>query len=408
MLTVIRNAHLVDAVMDMQGSVLLKDGKILAIGSVAAFDSLTEDDSSELCPVIDANGMTLMPAFIDLHVHFRDPGLTYKEDLETGSKAALAGGYTTVNLMANTKPVCDTASKQEDILKRAKALNLIDVYQAQAVTYELKGQELTDIANAKGKFLSDDGKGIMSDELMYRALKAAKQANKIIQVHEENTNFAPDVTGLAEETMLARDLSLVEELDAEIYLCHMSTQKSMEQIKQAKEKGLKVIVEATPHHLALADNSYKVHPPIRQEQDRLALIQGIKDGLVDIIGTDHAPHSEADKENGAPGLVGLETAFSVLYTSLVKEQGISLNCLSKLMSAKGAELLNLNKGRLLPGYLADLVLVDLEALNTIEPSHFHSKSHNTPFAKQKYQGEVVWTMKEAVMKYRKDAKNEFN
>lgn len=394
MLTVIKNAHLVDAVMNMAGSLLLKEGQILAIGSVTAFDNLEAE-------IIDVNGLTLLPAFVDLHAHFRDPGLTYKEDLKTGSKAALAGGYTTVNLMANTKPVCDTAEKQLEIMKRAKALDLIDVYQAQAVTYGLEGKELTDFANCHGLLLSDDGRGISSDQVMLKALQAAKANDKLVQAHEENPAFAPDESGLAEESMLVRDLLLAEKLKASLYLCHMSTAKSLELVAQAKAKGTDVIVEVTPHHLALSDNPYKVHPPIRHAKDRLALIEGIKNGLVDIIGTDHAPHSEQDKQEGAPGLVGLETAFSVLYTSLVLEHGISLQKLSELMSAKGAEILKIKKGRLCLGYQADLVLIDLDAVRTIEPANLHSKSKNTPFINKSYQGEVVWTMKDGVIKYRK-------
>lgn len=396
-LTLIRNAKLVDWQIEQPGSLLIKDGQIIGLGTVTAFDALIEEAN-----VIDAKGCTLMPAFIDLHVHFRDPGLTYKEDLQTGSMAALAGGYTTVNLMANTKPVCDTATKQAEIMHRAKELDLIDVYQAQAVTCAMQGEELTDFASSLGKLLSDDGKGIKSSTLMAKALQTAKMTGKLIQVHEENSDYAPDVTGLAEETMLARDIQLAKQTDAELYLCHMSTAKAMEQIRTAKAEGVKLIVEVTPHHLALADNPYKVHPPIRYDNDRQALIAGIKSGLVDIIGTDHAPHSLEDKEKGAPGLVGLETAFSVLYTTLVKENGISLKTLSQLLSHKGAEILGLNKGKLLPSNAADLVLVDLEKKRIIEPNEFQSKSKNTPFAHKEYQGEILWTMRAGQIKYRKD------
>lgn len=397
MLTVIKNARLVDSEIDRQGSLLLQDERIIATGSIDAFSALEAEAA-----VIDAQGQTLMPAFVDLHAHFRDPGLTYKEDLLTGAQAALAGGYTAVNLMANTKPVCDTSEKQAAVMQRAADLDLIDIYQEQAITVNMQGEELTDFSSSLTPLLSDDGKGIADDKLMYKALEQAAANGKILQLHEENPEFAPDITGLAEETMVARDLTLAAAAKALVYLCHISTAKALKMVEIAKQNGVQVICEVTPHHLALADNPYKVHPPLRSAADCQALIEGIRKGTVDIIGTDHAPHSEADKAAGAPGLVGLETAFSVLYTVLVEENKISLSKLSQLLSLRGAEILNLEQGRVLPGYKANLTLVDLTASRTIKPEKFHSKSHNTPFAGRTYRGEILWTMHNGKIKWRKE------
>lgn len=390
----IKNAIIVDKDSNFKGDILIEDGLIKEIA-----EKIENDKNYE---VIDAKGKVVMPAFVDLHVHFRDPGFTHKEDLETGSKSALRGGYTTVNLMANTKPICDSEEKHNDIVTRGRDLDLIDIFQVVAVTENFDGQNLVDYSKLTTKFLSDDGKGVLSDLTMYNALLKAKENNKTIMVHAETETFSKIDYRISEDLMTIRDLYLAKYTKSPIHFCHVSTVDSINAIRRGKEDGVKVTCEVTPHHIYLHDLPYRVHPPIRKKSDKEALIEAIKDGTVDAIATDHAPHTAEDKEKGSPGLVGLETAFCVSYTSLVRENGVDIKLLSKLMSYGGAKLLEVNKGLIKGGYDADLVFVDLDKKIKINPEEFASKSKNTPFEGMEFYGEILMTMKKGNVKYRKD------
>ena len=378
---IVKNAVLVDKDTNKVGEIKIEDGKIVEIG-----ENLSFDDSYE---VIDAKGKTVMPAFVDLHVHFRDPGFTYKEDLKTGSLSALRGGYTTVNTMANTKPICSNLETYNDIMNRARELNLVDINQIVAVTENFDGQNLVDYSKFENaKFLSDDGKGVLSETTMYRAILEAKKYDKIIMIHAES-ELSPIDYRIAEDLMTLRDVYLAKRLDGRIHMCHVSTIDSLDAVRRGKKEGVKVTCEITPHHIALWDNSYRVNPPIREKADVEALIEGILDGTVDAIATDHAPHTAEDKANGSPGLVGLETAFAICNRTL-----------SKVMSYGGANLMGIKKGLLKEGYLADLVIVDTDKKIVVDASKFASKGRNTPFDKVELYGEVLMTIKDGEIKYK--------
>lgn len=390
MKTVIKNAIVVDKNTHKKAEILIENGLIKEVS-----ESISTDNETQ---IIDAQNNIVMPAFVDLHVHFRDPGFTYKEDLETGSKAAIKGGYTTVNLMANTNPICDSEEKHKDIVTRGNAIGLVDIYQAVAVTENFDANTVVDYSKLSTKLLSDDGKGVPSDVVMYKALKKAKENNKLIMVHAESELSKIDYR-YAEDLITMRDLYLAEKLQTPIHFCHVSTMDAIKAIGQAKTKGVQVTCEIAPHHISLYDLDYRVNPPIRTKADVQALIEAVKQGIVDTIGTDHAPHTPEDKENGAPGMVGLETAFCVSYTSLVKENGIDIKTLSGLLSYGGAQILGVNKGLIEPGYEADLVIVDVNKEITVDPTTFASKSKNTPFAGKKYYGQILTTIKKGEIKY---------
>lgn len=391
MKTLIKNATLVDKNQNCQAQILIHNGKIIKVEKEIKID--------ENVKIIDAKNKIVMPAFVDLHSHFRDPGFTYKEDLITGSTSAVKGGYTTVNLMANTDPICDSEQKRVEIMKRAEQIDYVDIFQTVSVTQNFDSQTLVDYSKINTKLISDDGKGLPSDVVMYNALQKAKENNKIIMVHAESELSKIDYR-YAEDLITIRDLYLAEKLDVPIHFCHVSTMEAIKAIGQAKAKGVKVTCEIAPHHISLYDLNYKVNPPIRTKKDVQALIGAVKQGIVDNIGTDHAPHKLEDKANGAVGMVGLETAFCVCYTSLVKNNAVDIKVLSELMSYGGAKILGINKGLIQEGYEADLVIVDVDEEIIVDPENFSSKSKNTPFAGKKYYGKILATIKKGEIKYK--------
>lgn len=278
--------------------------------------------------IIDCNGLILVPSFVDMHTHFRDPGFTYKEDLKTGSMSALKGGYTTVNLMPNTNPIVSSKKVYEDIIKRAEDLDLIDIKQVFSITKDFKSNDLSHLKDLpKGLlFLSNDGKGVDDDFSMYQAIKIAKENKLKFTLHEECKEISKYDYEIAEDLMTLRDCYLSYKMDVPIHFSHVSTKGSIEAIKHFKDLGAKITCEVTPHHIYFSKrNDLKVNPPIREEKDRLALIEMIKKGYVDCISTDHAPHTKEEKNEGKPGFIGLETAFSTSYMTLVKSGIISLN-----------------------------------------------------------------------------------
>lgn len=392
----IKNVNLIDESNNFFGDIYIEKGVIKELGT----------ELNKECETLDGKGLVLMPAFIDTHAHFRDPGFEYKEDIESGSKAAVRGGYTTVTLMPNTKPVCSSKEILDYVVNKGKEVDLVDLYQTVSITKNLSGEEINHLREFEGnpnvKAITDDGKGVSDSKIMMEAMKIAKENNWIVMSHAESPEFSKVDMRLAENMMTWRDITLAKFIDCRLYMSHVSTKEAMKYIIEGKNDGVKVTCEITPHHLALNNkiSNYRVNPPIREEEDVNFLIKAIKMNYVDCIGTDHAPHSKEDKEKGAPGMIGIEQAFSICYTKLVKENHISLNKLSQLMSGNAAKLLNLNKGKLQPGFLGDLVLIDLNKKRIFKEEDIVSRSKNTPFNGMEFYGDVVLTIKNGKIVYK--------
>ncbi|MBC5629103.1 dihydroorotase [Clostridium sp. NSJ-6] len=386
----IKNVNVVDAFQNFHGDVYVENGRIKEIG---------QDLNKSNVEIIDGNNLTLMPSFIDTHAHFREPGFTQKEDIDSGSKAAVKGGYTGVCLMANTWPVCSNYEVLNAVRNRAKEVGLTDIHQCVSITENFKGSNIEHLNIFKDdkevKAISDDGVGVMDSSIMMKAMEVARKNNWVVMSHAEDKTFSKIDMRMAEDLMTIRDLYLAKVTKAHLHMAHVSTVESINAIERAKEEGVKVTCEVTPHHLALDSSisNYRVNPPIREKEDVKTLIRAIRKGVVDCIGTDHAPHTEEDKKNGAPGMVGLETAFSICYTTLVKENNISLNKLSELMSRNSARILGMNKGLISVGKDGDMVLVDLNQRVTVDREKFVSRGKNTPFHGREYYGEVKMTIK---------------
>ena len=382
----IKSANVVDWCGSYFGDVYINDGIISEVGK-----NLNKD-----CKTIDAKGLTLMPSFVDLHVHFRDPGFSYKVDIESGSKAAVRGGFTMVNLMANTNPVCSSMDVVNYVREKASKVGLVDVHQVLSITRNFDGKEIShleDIDNSI-KIISEDGKDVMDGNAMLEAMKLSKQKDLIVMCHCEEHSLSKYDMRIAENIMTLRNLEFAKITGCKIHIAHVSTIEAMRYIIRYKNEGVKVTCEVAPHHLFLNDSvKYRVNPPIRKEEDVLFLIEAIKKGYVDVIATDHAPHTEEDKENGAPGISGIETAFSLCYIKLVKENGLSLSKLSEIMSKNPSEILDVKKGTIEIGYDGDLVLVDLNKKYEINVDEFKSKGKNTPLNGQHVYGKVVKTIK---------------
>ena len=366
---------------------LLKDGLIAAMGLDLAADG--EE-------VLDCAGRTVLPAFVDLHCHWRTPGFEYKEDIATGSAAAAAGGYTFVNLMPNTKPVCSSADIAHSVMAEAERIGLCAANQTVSITQNFDGHTLDHLKTLPEdlKFITEDGKGVQSGNVMAKAFAIAAQRGLTIMSHAEDMDISPWDYRLAENIETVRNLHLSEYYGTRLHMCHVSTKEAVEAIGAAKWKGVPVTCEVTPHHLWFADTDYRVNPPIRKAEDVDALIEAIRLGVVDAIATDHAPHTDEEKAAGAAGMVGLETAFGVCYTKLCREKGLPLARLAELMSTAPAEILGLaGHGRVLPGYAADLTLVELDTPYTVDKNALHSKSHNCPYDGAQLFGRVDLTIK---------------
>ncbi|NLJ83337.1 MAG: dihydroorotase [Halanaerobiaceae bacterium] len=393
--------------------VLIEGQKIKAIGKDLITDSRTR--------VIDARGKLVTPGFIDVHVHLREPGYTHKETIASGTRAAARGGFTTVAAMPNTDPVLDNPAILREVEERIEKEAVVRVYLHGAISEGLQGEKLVDFAAMAGSVLgfSDDGRGVQDEGMMKRAMEEVKGLNKMIAAHCEDESLnnggyihegdlsrrlgIRGISSASEYRQLARDLDLVRETGAAYHACHISTEEAVELIRQAKKEGLPVSCEVTPHHLLLSDKDidindadYKMNPPLRSEEDRLALLEGVKDGTIDIIATDHAPHHAEEKARGfaeAPfGIAGLETCFSLLYTYLVLEGVITLERLVEMLTVKPAGLFGLETGVLEAGREADLVIIDPEASFIIDVEDFHSKGKNTPFKGYRCRGKILRTL----------------
>lgn len=372
--------------------------------------------------VIDAAGCYVMPGLIDLHVHFRDPGLTYKEDIETGSKAAAKGGFTTVCCMPNTKPVVDNVDTVKYIIEKGKKVGLTNVLPVGAVTKDMAGTQITDVEELKKAgicAISEDGKSVMNSGVYRKAMKNAAKANVPVLAHCEDINLVEGgvinlgdksselgvkgISNAVEDVIAMRDIMLAKETGATLHLCHCSTKDSVEMVKRAKEEGIKVTAEVCPHHFSMCsdditcnDGNFKMNPPLRAKEDMEALIQGLKDDIMDVISTDHAPHSAEEKakdlEHAPFGIVGLETSVALTVTNLVKKGYLTPMQMAAKMSYNPAKVLGIPKGTLDEGKIADITIIDPNKEYTIDVNTFESKGKNTPFDGYKVSGEVEYTI----------------
>ena len=484
----IYNARLLDESTDSPGAILAIKGKIRAVyqgyftdpqtvselaKAILKEDGYKDDSNIEL---FDAKGLTVTPSFIDMHVHLRDPGLTQKENLETGLKAAVAGGYGTVVAMPNTKPITSTGEQAREIRERAAALHYANMFQVCSITKDFEGKDVSHLLGlnrAEVPVISEDGKEVASSAVMLEGMKIAASKGMIVACHCEDPELAVaarplrkhalevmkeynlpswgslknvenvpsavfeeiddylsdanELLSLAEDVATERNISIAEQAGCHIHLCHVSTANSIEAVRRAKQKladeaadfyadmadtaydcsiegtkfkpiepvenGFSVSCEVTPHHIALCGTDEPniralVNPPLRSEDDRIMLIDAIRDGTVDCISTDHAPHTLEDKAGGAPGFTGLETSYGVCNSVLVKEGQISSKRLSQLMSANPARLLKLKKGLLKIGFDADVSVVNPDEPWTVDSKHFFSKGKATPFEGRTLYGTV--------------------
>ena len=388
----IKNAKLSDGT---RVDVLIRNGKIAG---------LMQDMPAHGEEVIDAAGRTLLPGFIDLHCHWRTPGFEYKEDIATGSAAAAGGGYTFVNLMPNTKPVCSSAAQAHAVMDEAERLGICGANQTISITENFDGHTLDHLKSLPEdlRFITEDGKGVQNNQVMAKAFAICAQRDLVLMSHAEDMEISKWDYRLAENIETVRNLHLSEYYGTRLHMCHVSTKEAVAAIGDAKRRGVPVTCEVTPHHLWFADTDYRVNPPIRQAEDVEALVEAIRTGVVDAIATDHAPHSAEDKANGAAGMIGLETAFGVCYTKLCREQGLDLYYLEALMSRFPAAILGLaGKGAIQVGMDADLTLVELDTPYVVDAAAMHSKSHNTPFDGVTLYGRVDLTIRGGHVTYRR-------
>jgi dihydroorotase len=416
----IQNGRVVDPSqrLDSKVDLLIEDGAIADVGRKLRSNG----------DVIDATGLVVVPGFIDLHAHLREPGHEHKETIATGTRAAVAGGYTAVCSMANTMPPNDERAVTEMIIAEAARNGACRVYPIGAVSRGLKGEELAELADLRAAgcvAVSDDGKPVWNGMLMRRALEYSSMLRMPVMAHEEDPNlndggvmhegFFSTLLGMAgipaasEETMVTRDVILARTTHAHLHIAHVSTAGAIAAIRAARSAGVHVTCEVTPHHIALTDEAVqsfstnlKMNPPLRSPEHVKALLEGIADGTVDAIATDHAPHHFDEKNvefDLAPfGVIGLETAFSVCYDRLVRERVIDLDRLIDLLSGGPARIFNLPGGTLRPGSAADVTLLDLDTRFQITNT-FHSKASNSPFIGSTFHGRVVATIVGGVMKY---------
>ena len=380
----IKNVRLVDATRQFSGDLYIRDGRICETGQ-----RLVISDT----PIIQGDGRTLLPAFVDLHAHFRDPGFTHKEDILSGSRAAAAGGYTVVSVMANTDPVCDCPEVARYVHERAREVGLVELFPVGAITERLKGEALSDMEGLAPHVwaFSDDGTGVQRDDVMLSACQKAALLGRPLIEHCE-TQDIEDRT-LSEILMVARDLVLANYTGCTLHIAHVSTTETVDMIVRAKRNNVPVTCEVTPHHLCVDEEvGYTVNPPLVDHVTRESLGSALVEGLIDAVATDHAPHTPEDKAEGVPGISGIETAFALLYTQLVKTGKLSLSQLSQAVSLNPARILNLPKGALMLGYDGDVVLIEEDESFTVSEDCLVSKGKNTPLIGTRLTGKIWATI----------------
>ena len=419
MTIIIKNGRVIDPAnnIDEPKDLLIDKGKIRSLESPGKINIEPKEKHS----IIDAKDCVVCPGLIDMHVHFREPGFEYKETIKSGCQSAAAGGYTSVAVMPNTNPVNDTRSVTELMLSQAKAHGTVNLYIIAAITKGLLGEslsEMADLKNAGAVAFSDDGRPVMNNELMRRAFEYSKMFDLPLIQHSEaldlteggcmNEGIVSTELGLrgmpteAEDIMVYRDIALIEKTGGRLHVAHISSKKSVDLVRQAKSKGLSVTCEVAPHHFTLTDEAVrgydtntKMSPPLRTNSDVEAIKEGLRDGTIDIIATDHAPHDIADKQveyqNACFGIVGLETALP-LSLKLVDEKILSLNDVIKKLTSTPAEIFNIKGGNLSLGQEADILIFNPNFAYKIDVSKFHSKSKNSPFDGWNVKGKVMHTI----------------
>jgi len=423
----IKNGHLVDPATGHDGKmdILIEAGCILEIAK-----SIKKPSAAE---TIDASGLIVAPGFIDLHTHLREPGQENKESIESGAKAAARGGFTTICCMPNTDPVNDNRSVTEYIIARARKVGLVNIHPVAAISRGLLGEnlvEMADLVEGGAVAFSDDGNCVMKADLIRKALEYAKMLDVPLIEHPEDHSISGEgqvnegfisykyglrgILNAAEEVIVARDIILQSRIQSRLHLTHISTGGSVDLIRNAKKSGIRVSADATPHHLLLNeeltqtyDPVYKVKPPLRTESDQFALVEGLIDGTIDCIASDHAPHTRDDKNKEfeyAPfGVIGLESSFSVIYDRLVRKKKIDWKRLVELYSTNPARILNLSdRGQVKPGLPADLTLFNPDGRFIIDPKTFRSKAINCPFNGWKGQGKITYTIVSGRVVYKAD------
>ena len=415
----IKNGRVVDPSGDIDDhlDILVNQGKIVKLRR--GVDK--EEKESEGVQIIDAQGKVVVPGLIDMHVHLREPGYEYKETIKTGCQAAASGGFTSIACMPNTSPINDNQAVTEYILDKAKREGCVNVFPVGAITKGLEGEflaEMGELRNAGVVAVSDDGKSVINGELMRRGMEYARNFNLLVICHCENPDlvaggvmnegFTSTRLGLkgipnaAEETIVARDIILAEMTGCRVHIAHVSTEGAVRIIREAKSRGVNVTAETAPHYFSLSeealesfDTNLKVNPPLRSAIDVEAVKEGLKDGTLDVIATDHAPHSSLEKDvefdYASSGLVGLETALP-LALQLVKEKVLSLSELITKFTANPAKILNMSKGRLNPGNDADITIIDVSLKNRVDVNQFKSRSRNSPFHGWELEGGAVFTI----------------
>ncbi|HXU40532.1 MAG TPA: dihydroorotase [Blastocatellia bacterium] len=417
---VIKGGRIIDPSqrLDRVADLFIEDGRVKSIQDLGDAGIVAASD----CEVFDASGLIVAPGFIDVHVHLREPGEEYKETIASGTAAAVAGGFTSICAMPNTVPVNDNASVTRFIIAKAREAGLARVFPIGAITRGSKGEELAEMAEMKDAgavAVSDDGRSVMNSQVMRHALEYARDRGLVVVDHCQDLHLAAGgvmhegrystllglrgMSSAAEESHVARDIMLAELTAARVHIAHISTKGSVELVRRAKEKGLAVTSEVTPHHLALTDaavvgfdTNTKMNPPLRSEEDRAALIEAVRDGTIDAIATDHAPHHSDEKmleyDRAPSGVVGLETALGVVLTVLHHSAGVPLSRIVEMLTINPARAFSLPGGTLAVGSAADVTIFDPQREWTVDPRTFKSKSRNTPFPGWKLTGKVVATL----------------